>query len=486
MGRRTRVQALVAAAVVVSAGVALVPAQASAAKVGFRKPIFVDKQLAGSEGFVMAVPQSHRLIYATHEGTTLLLRGGLTGAPQGDADFSSTYRNQVNMWSSDDAGKTWQRINWNGAGFFTGPDHNLGFSDPDLTADGAGNLYVTGIDLANDSLVSSSDGGKTWPTGTAQCHDGDRPWLAGGKGKEVFLANNSEESGHIIVRSTDGGASCSSAFATGTANNFTGYGKLIYDAATDTIYEAAIRGSNTLGMVALRGATKKFDSGSPGTVESRVAVMGTSFNAFWKAQIAEGTDHTLYMTWTTDDRKPGTSGGCTSSGTTASPVANSVLLTSSHDGGRTWSRPTVVAHPGVTVLWPWIIAGAKGRVAVAWYQYDRVTDLDCAPDAAKLGVRLAMLTGADRRTPSIVTVDPIGRPIHYGQVCTGGTSCVATGQDRRLGEFFTLAPDRDGCVMIATGDTTMLDPVTKSQLPTARPIFTVQNNGIGLYGRACK
>jgi hypothetical protein len=482
MSRRTKIRALAATIAVVGAGLAVVPAQASGTKIGFRKPIFVDSQLAGSEGFVMAVPQSHRLIYATHEGTTLLLRGGLTGAPQGDADYGSTYRNQVNMWSSDDGGKTWQRINWNGAGFFTGPDHNLGFSDPDLTSDGAGNLYVTGIDLANDSLVSSSDGGKTWPTGTVQCHEGDRPWLAGGKGKEVFLADNSEAYGHIIVRSTDGGASCSSTMATGVANGFTGYGKLVYDASTDTIYEAAINGGN-LGMIALRGATKKFDSGTPGTVESRLAVAGTTFNAFWKAQIAEGTDHTLYMTWTTDDRKPGTTGGCSGA---ATPAANSVMLVASHDGGRTWSRPIVVAHPGVTVLWPWVIAGAKGRVAVAWYQYDRITDLDCAPDAAKLSVRLASLSGADSRKPSITTVDPIGRPVHFGQVCTGGTSCVATGQDRRLGEFFTLAPDRNGCVMIATGDTTMLDPVTKGQLPTARPIFTVQNIGIGLYGRACR
>ena len=159
----------------------------------------------------MYAAKSHRLIYATHEGTTLLYRGGLTGAPSGRRrlrlDHTAT---RSTCGPRPTTGSTWQRVNWNGTGFFTGPDHNLGFSDPDLTEDGAGNVYVAGIDLANDALVSSPDGGKTWPTGTVQCHEGDRPWLAGGRGKEVFLADNSEQYGHIVVRSTDGGATCSS------------------------------------------------------------------------------------------------------------------------------------------------------------------------------------------------------------------------------------------------------------------------------------
>src|SRR3954469_22688815 len=206
-----------------------VPDSAHSKKLGFRKPVFVDTQLAGSEGFVMYSAKSGRLIYVTHEGTTLFYKPAATESPQGDADFASNYRNQVNLWTSKDDGRSWQRVNWNGTGFFTPPQGNLGFSDPDITEDGEGNLYIAGIDLANDSLVSSPDGGKTWPTGTVQCHEGDRPWLAGGKGKEVFLATNSSALDHIIVRSTDGGESCSSTYATGSVGSWTGYGKLVYD-----------------------------------------------------------------------------------------------------------------------------------------------------------------------------------------------------------------------------------------------------------------
>ena len=46
--------------------------------------------------------------------------------------------------------------------------------------DAGGRVYNTGIDLVNDALFSSVDGGKSWDRGTAQC-DGDRPWLAGAK-----------------------------------------------------------------------------------------------------------------------------------------------------------------------------------------------------------------------------------------------------------------------------------------------------------------
>jgi len=42
--------------------------------------------------------------------------------------------------------------------------------------------------------------------------------------------------------------------------------------------------------------------------------------------------------------------------------------------------------------------------------------------------------------------------VHIGWVCQGGTLCVVTGQDRRLGDYFTNALDRRGCVLIATGD----------------------------------
>src|SRR5205085_10535415 len=88
----------------------------------------------------------------------------------------------------------------------------------------------------------------TWDRGTAQCHDGDRPWLAGGKADQVWLATDTLEgsgSGHTVFVSTDGGNSCS---ATGIADNgsladggpWPGFGKLYYDQLNGSVVEPAI------------------------------------------------------------------------------------------------------------------------------------------------------------------------------------------------------------------------------------------------------
>ena len=60
---------------------------------------------------------------------------------------------------------------------------------------------------------------------------------------------------------------------------------------------------------------------------------------------------------------------------------------------------------------------------------------------------------------------------------------MATGEDRRLGDFFTNAVDERGCVLVATGDTTQPDPLTGGARSTSLPLFVRQTSGPRLVGK---
>src|SRR5258708_13202958 len=114
------------------AAIAPAVALADAPAVGFGKPVYVDTELAGGEPLVFADYKHGTIIYSSHEGTTHLYRPGFT-APLGDLNFAGNYRNQVNIWTSTDDGKSWQRSVFGQTGFSTDPMKNTDFSDPDLT-----------------------------------------------------------------------------------------------------------------------------------------------------------------------------------------------------------------------------------------------------------------------------------------------------------------------------------------------------------------
>ena len=182
----------------------------------------------------------------------------------------------------------------------------------------------------------------------------------------------------------------------------------------------------------------------------------------------------------TPSLEQGTHGGCNGANT---ELPNAIKMSVSRNFGKTWSKPITVAKPaGERVYWPWIAAGKSGRVSVVWYQTNKVVDLDCT--AAKTSVYEASLFRATKRHPTAQIVNAAGRPIHTNFVCQGGTSCVATGQDRRLGDYFTNWIDARGCVVIASGATTYADAVTGGEKAWSTPIFLHQDGGKSLTGHA--
>lgn len=484
---------------------------------------YVSTSLAGGEPFVIYSHGTGNLVYSSHEGTTHFYRGG-TAAPDGDCDIHNTpptgflcsYNNQVNVWYSTDHGKTWSLSLKNPLA--------TGFSDPSLTEDAGNNLYNVGIDLANDGVFASSDGGKNWLAGTAQCHDGDRPWLAGGNPNEFFMSTDTVEgpgNGHEVFQGSITSPLTISCSTTGIVDNgpytnakvptttsYSGFGQIYYDHLDGSLIEPADFFDNNnnvtgVGISVLRNASSFTGSFVP----SEGAASPDGQLAHWPA-IAIDSANTIYAVWDTQPRDTNPNdpqNGCSATIPNAvggpSLRANSVMLAYTTDKGATWHGPYTIAHPGTTVLWPWIAAGSAGNVSVTWYQANQLTDPDC--DSASLlpggkptqwTVRVANIFNASKvlghPVSSVNAIPPDNlHPngvLHVGGICQGGTTCVVTGQDRRLGDYFTNALDQNGCVMIATGDTQMVDSTTGGQLSTSRPLFVKQTGGQSLTtGKAC-
>jgi hypothetical protein len=458
--------------IVVACALVALAIPASAHAVGFSQPQFVDRELAGGEPLTIADPVHHTLVYTSHEGTTHLYRPGIF-AP---LPFGVNYRNQVNIWTSDDDGASWQRTGIAGAP--ADPTKSSGFSDPDLTVDEGGRIYNTGINLVSDSVFSSIDGGKTYDRGNPNCHNGDRPWLAGGKKDEVFLATNTLEGvlSHQIFTSTDGGDNCSQegipdAGTNDDGSGYTGAGKIFY--SKDRLIEP-IQFLGTDGNVSGIGVGT-WSRGQAAFTPHKIA--DTTMFAHWPSIALDKADN-VYAVW--DDNPVDKSNEDSCGG--AKPLPNNILMAVSKDFGSTWSAPVKVAHSDSNrVFWPWVVAGDAGKVSVVWYQSSKVADLDCEDSDITIGE--AQILNALDPSPKIDTAHPVGgRKIHASSVCQGGTTCVAENKDRRLGDFFTNALDSRGCVLIASGDTTQTDPNTGQQFAYSLPIFMRQTSGEGLVG----
>jgi len=254
---------------------------------------------------------------------------------------------------------------------------------------------------------------------------------------------------------------------------YSGVGKLYYVKSTQGFVIPAYfnkDGKFGLGIVTWKPGDE--------AVTPHLGIMGTSEFAHWPA-IAIDKAGVVYLVWDPDNRQAGTNGGCSGE----SPAANSIQMISTKNLGATWSKPVKIAGPGnARLFWPWIAAGDAGKISVVWYQTGpgQLADNDCQPaDIYAYEATVINATKVDRR---IYIAKVVNRPIHSGQVCQGGTTCVATGQDRRLGDYFTNAIDARGCVIVATGDTTLRDQLTGAPYPTARPLFVRQVTGPALIG----
>jgi hypothetical protein len=174
-------------------------------------------------------------------------------------------------------------------------------------------------------------------------------------------------------------------------------------------------------------------------------------------------------------------------------------VASAASGWSTWSAPRQVSSgPARTNIMPWAVAGAAGRLAVAWYGTDDATHDPSGQDAHQAwDVYLAMVANAAAPSYTVQQVKVTPRPMHYGTICLAGTLCAASAGNRNLADFFQVTMDpSDGAVVIVYDDTSneltqnvanlgeIPPPVDGAADHRGAPVVTVirQNGGVGLLG----
>jgi hypothetical protein len=437
------------------------PKRPVAKPLDFGKPSYIDENRAGGEP-VSIVAQDGSLIVSAHAGTTHIYKD--PAALPGAGDFAVGYTNQTLNWRSTDGGKTWQYVGL--AGQPVGPHSptSTGFSDPDLTMDAGGRIYNVEIDLANVAVFSSPDDGQSWPYANPVAASGDRPWVTGAEEDEVFLYVNLPKQ---LWRSTDGGLTYRLVTTSPGAD-----GKMLVDPLEPK--------TGLIGPLRSGGVAISHDDGL--TWETHGAPLGPSTQFFGAVAVDRAG-------WVYAANAGGYSG---SSDTTPD---GSVTFNYFNRRTEKWAaRPIEIPTPKGDALWPWIVAGDDGRVAVTWYQTHAGNPgeffIYVAYTMNGHGTTVRCSDGSKRfYPPQFRVANASGRPIHVGKICLSGTACNANtnfeGGDRRLGDFFTVNFDHKGNLFVVSGDTMLQNPL-EGPKPVANPIFIKQRSGDRMLRRPDK
>lgn len=393
----------------------------------FLPPVDTDRITRGSEPSVAVAPDG--AIYVSAPSLVI-------DEAAGELALAGQAKPQSVVWVSHDRGATFTRT---GAAL-TGQNADYsGGGDSDVAVDAGGRVYMA--DLGGGiPVIASSDGGKTWnlTPNAAGGNSTDREWVAGGKAGEVFLAyENTSTEGYEyleVTNSSDGGATWRSPATKVAQLHFpeSYHGPIQFDQERRILYAPfSLRGGMAMGVSRDGGLTFDVQTVARGLTERPGMLLPTA-----------GVDRAgnVYVAWA----EHGTAGW-------------SVYYSWAPPGGGNWSTPHAVTAGGDNVM-PALVAGANGRIAIAYYQSPLYAGEPDEIEAAGATWNLVVAHTLDAKAamPEFHE-DLVMKRAHVGSICSMGSFCLlgpAVGRpeklaDRSLGDFFKAALTPDGKVVIA-------------------------------------
>lgn len=417
----------------------------------FSEPVLVDPVKAGGEPSIQPLADGS-LLYASHAGTTHLYKGN------DPTDFVTPYTGTIYTWRSTDMGETWTPVKL--LEQTTGVELPEGFSDPSTAVDRAGNVYISAIDTATVYVGRSADG-TGFVGNKLAAFNMDREWLAADLDGVLYMTASpfgswptpDGPSSQVLWRSSDGGATWDTPLGRNGAGDT--LSPILVNPVDGALVWPRARQQDRLGF---RRPVRVYPNARSGDLD-------TYFDAPVDGYLPTGDD--FFVSSAADD-----AGNLY----IASIFSRQVQITSSTDGGHTWHTQTV-AHSTGEARWPWVAAGADGRVAVAWLQQDYSDDHAWHVQAATSISAHGWTDACSAERPGAWYIDQVtSEPIHHGEICSRGLSCnTSTDErdDRRLGDYFTIAITPSGSLVMAFGDTAH-DP----DAAISHPAFVAQTGGV--------
>jgi hypothetical protein len=311
-----------------------------------------------------------------------------------------------------------------------GGDTDLGVA-PQANASGVDNVYVASLSLANVTVSTSQDGGKSWSKNvlSATVAGDDREWIAADQATKVCISYHDVVTFNIDVNcSFDAGAS------------FTQLGSAIDPAHAFLLEE------NSTGNLTIDPKSHVVYQVFSGIANAAEAVIPTNFHAVWIAISRDGgvtfTDNAVYV-------NPNTSvsyghqfiNATVDQAGTVYVVYNdnhNLFYSFSTNSGLTWTGPIQINQPpSATAIMPWSIACAPGELNVVWYGTSFFDG--SAPDNYPPSAAWFVYFAQNRNAAAVgtkftqVAATPV---VHFGGVCEGGISCTG---NRDLFDDFGIA-----------------------------------------------
>ncbi len=357
-----------------------------------------------------------------------------------------TSTQQSFVWISHNNGDTYNVSNR------VRPDVGPGGGDTSTEVDDQNYYYFTDLEaLGNIAAARSTDGGNTFTRNSLSSYMAvvDRQWMAlddgptnGAEDNTQFLTFRQIVNGSFVVSSTDGQTFLpAQADFTTPMNTGAPCGDLRFDPVDRYLYLPCTRG-NTVSVASAHVDVNQ-RTGLTFTTSLAGNASGETGNLF--PLLATDAAGNVYVTY-------------------VDSANHNVYLTYSTNHAQTWSQPVRLnGNDANTALFPWIVGGSAGRVAVAYLATERFGNPDSFPSwfndpqgatTAKWYLYINYVFNADTPNPTIYQAQASQHPTHYGQVCTSGTTCLASGGDRSMADFLTLQHDNSGAMRIIYDDTT--------------------------------